>query len=418
MKKRMKFAFLAGLLALGTALAGCGNSASNTASNNSGEAAPPANSGSGSGSEASAGEKAGGKIVIASIGPLSGPNSAYGETAKEGAEYALSNRKEDFKKLGFDLELLPQDDQADPKQAVAAAEAAITNKDVLAVVGHVTTGAAISASVKYDQEGLAMVAPSATGIQLTEEGKKVVFRVCARDDAQGSQAAVYAKNQLNVKKLFVLHDKQAYGQGLAEQVKAQVEKDGGVELVGYEGITAGEKDYSAIVNQIVAKKPDLVYFGGYYAEGGILIKQLREKGYEGGFMGADGLDSDEMVKIAGKAADGVIYTSTVGDVSATEEGKKWVEEFEKNTGKKVGIFTSLGYDAMNTVLHGVEEAIKANNGNKPTREQVVEALKKVNDFQGKFMKVGFDEKGDNSFAQVFVYKFENGQKVYVGQVQQ
>jgi branched-chain amino acid transport system substrate-binding protein len=78
----------------------------------------------------------------------------------------------------------------------------------------------------------------------------------------------------------------------------------------------------------------------------------------------------------------------------------------------------LGYDAMNTVLHGVEEAIKANNGNKPTREQVVEALKKVNDFQGKFMKVGFDEKGDNSFAQVFVYKFENGQKVYVGQVQQ
>jgi len=406
-KKQTKLAILTSVFALGTALAGCGGASNTAQPQPSGDAS---NSGSGTAAEA------GGKIVIASVGPLSGSASDYGETAKSGAEYALNQQKEEFKKLGFDLELLAQDDQADPKQAVAVAEMVITNSDVLAVVGHPTTGASITASVKYDQEKLAMVSPSATGSNLTEEGKKVVHRICARDDQQGSKAAIFAKNQLGVKNAFVLHDKQAYGQGLAEEVKKQFEKDG-VQVLGFEGVTAGEKDYSAVVNQIVAAKPEMVYFGGYYAEAGIIAKQLREKGFNGTIMGGDGLDSADMLKIAGDAANNVVFTSTVGDITATEEGKKWIADYEQATGKKVGIFTSFGYDAMSVVLNGVKEAIKANGGKKPTREQVLEAIHNTKDFQGQFVKVSFDDKGDNTYAQVFVYKYENGQKVYVGEAQ-
>jgi branched-chain amino acid transport system substrate-binding protein len=402
MKKQKKIAFLTTVLALGSALAGCagGNQPAAQPSGDSG------NSGSaGSGSQ---------KLVIATVGPMSGQYSEYGSTAKDGAAYALKQKQEEFKKLGFEVELLAQDDQADPKQGVAVAEMLISNPDVVGVVGHSTTGASITASVKYEQEKLVMVSPSATGSNLTEEGKKSVHRICARDDQQGSKAAIYAKNQLGVKTAYVIHDKQAYGQGLADEVKKQFEKDG-VQVVGYEGITAGEKDYSAVINQVIAANPDMIYFGGYYAEAGILVKQAREKGYKGVFMGGDGFDSADLLKIAGPAADGVVFTSTVGDLSATEEGKKWISDFEQATGNKVGIFTSFGYDAMNVLLNGLQEAIKANGGKKPTREQVLEAVHKTKDFQGQFVKVSFNDKGDNEYASVYVYKYDQGKKAFLGE---
>lgn len=405
MKKRT-LTLLSTVLAVGTALAGCASGGNNT--NQQGQNNQPAQN--------SGGSSAGGteKIVIASVGPLSGQYSDYGDTAKSGEEYAIKQKKEEFKKLGFDIELMAQDDQADPKQAVAIAEMVITNPDVLAVVGHVTTGASVAASVKYEQEKLAMVSPSSTGSNLTDDGKKVVHRICARDDQQGSKAAIYAKNQLGVKNAFVIHDKQAYGQGLANEVKKQFEKDG-VQVVGFEGITAGEKDYSAIINKIVASNPEMIYFGGYYSDAGILVKQAREKGYKGYFMGGDGFDSADMQKIAGPAAEGVVFTSTVGDIGATDDGKKWISDYEAATNKKVGIFTSFGYDAMSVTLKGIEEAIKANGGKKPTREQVTEAIHKTKDFQGQFVKVSFNDKGDNEHAQVFVYKYSKDKKEFVGE---
>lgn len=378
-------------LAVGTSLAGCGAQATGDQGTSS----------------------TGNKIVVPLVAPLSGSASDYGDSAQGGAEYALQLKKDAFKKLGFDVELLPQDDQADPKQGIVIAEGLISNPDVLAVLGHLPTGSSLAASGKYEEAGLAMVSPTSTGAKLTEEGKKVVHRVCARDDQQGVQAALFAKNQLHVKKVVILHDKQAYGQAIANQVKEQLEKDG-VQVLSYEGITPGEKDYSAVLNQVIQYQPDLIYFGGYYAEAGILVKQAREKGFSGAFMGGDGIESADFVKIAGDASTGTYFTSTNDDVTKTEEGKKWVADFEKATGKKLGIFTSYGYDTMNVILQGLEKAITANGGKKPTREQVLDAIHHTTDFQGQFVKVSFDEKGDNKFAQIYAYKYDQGQKVFVG----
>lgn len=404
MKKQKSLSILAATVALGTLLAGCGGGGDQSS-------APQSNGGGGSTSGGGAGEK----LVIAVVGPLSGQYSDYGSTAKAGAEYALKEKQEAFKALGFDVQISAQDDQADPKQGVAVAQMLISTPDVVGVIGHATTGASITAAAQYDQEKLVMVSPSATGSDLTEQGKKIVHRICARDDQQGSKAAVYAKNQLGVKSAFIMHDKAAYGQGLAEEVKKQFEADG-VQIVGFEGVTAGEKDYSAVINQIVSKNPDMIYFGGYYSDAGIIVKQAREKGFKGIFMGGDGYDSADLVKIAGvENANNVVFTSTVGDVGATEEGKKWIEDFEKATGNKVGIFTSFGYDSMGVMLNGLEEAIKANGGKKPTREQVLEAVHKTKDYKGKFVNVTFNEKGDNEFASVYVYKYEDGKKVYLGE---
>lgn len=412
MRKKRTFAMCAAAFAVSALLAGCAGGGTQqpggeSSSANSSEGSSTSASSTGSGNLE--------KLVIAVVGPMSGQYSDYGSTAKAGAEYALKEKQEAFKQLGFDLQLSAQDDQADPKQGVAVAQMLISDPHVLGVVGHVTTGATITAAAQYEQDSLAMVSPSATGSDLTEQGKKVVHRICARDDQQGSKAAIFAKNQLGIKSAYLIHDKQAYGQGLAEEVRKQFEADG-VQVLGFEGVTAGEKDYSAVLNQVLAANPELIYFGGYYSDAGILIKQAREKGFTGVFMGGDGYDSMDLVNIAGaENANNVVFTSTVGDVSATEEGKKWIAEFEQATGNKVGIFTSFGYDSMGVMLHAVEEAIKANGGKKPTREQVLEAVHGVKDYKGKFVNVTFNEKGDNEFASVYVYKYENGQKVYIGE---
>ncbi|WP_232697239.1 branched-chain amino acid ABC transporter substrate-binding protein [Brevibacillus daliensis] len=399
---KKSLALVSSVLFASTALAGCGGAGNN------------AGGGTQSGGTGGATATGDNKIVIAMVGPLSGSISDYGDSAKTGAEYALKQKVAKFKELGFELSMNPLDDQGEPKQGVVNAQKAISDPNVIALVGHVTTGSSLAALPNYETAKLAMVAPSTTGPDFTESGKKVAHRICARDDQQGSKAALYAKNTLNVKNAMLIHDKQAYGQGLADQVKAQFEKDG-VQVVGFEGITAGEKDYNAVVNQVMAKNPEMIYFGGYYAEAGILIKQLRDKGFKGVFMGADGLDSAEMFKIAGPAAEGVVFTSVVGDIGATEEGKKWISDFEKDTGKKVGIFTSFGYDAMNVTLNGVEQAIKANGNKKPTREQVLEAIHGTKDFKGQFVNVTFDEKGDNQNAQIFIYEYTTDNKKFIGE---
>lgn len=364
----------------------------------------------------SASSSAGSKILIATQSPLSGSQSAIGDSIKTGAEYALNLQKEEFAKLGIDLQLFPQDDQADPKIGVSNAEMLAANPDVLGVVGHFNTGVAIPSSVKYESASLVMVSPANSGVKLTEEGKKSVHRICARDDAQGPKGAKYAKETLGVKSVFLIHDKTAYGQGLVDEVKAQFEKDG-VQVLGYEGITQGEKDYNFVVNQIIPKNPDMIYFGGIYPEAGILIKQAREKGYQGLFMGGDALDSSDLIKIAGPAVEGVVFTSLAGDVKQTEEGRKWAEEYEKAMGKKPETYSVYAFDSMNVILNGIKETMKANGGKKPTREQVLEAVHKTKDFQGEFVKVTFDEKGDNQYADVFIYKFEKDKTTFLGKIE-
>ncbi|MEJ8543676.1 branched-chain amino acid ABC transporter substrate-binding protein [Brevibacillus borstelensis] len=386
---------------------------------NSQGTAPAQNNQSSGGNTASSGSSSGGggeKILIATQSPLSGSQSAIGDAIKTGAGFAIEKRKEEFKQLGFDLQLFPQDDQADPKIGVSNAEMLVANPDVLGVVGHFNTGVAIPSSVKYESGSLVMVSPANSGVTLTEEGKKTVHRICARDDAQGPKGAKYAKEKLGVKSVFLIHDKTAYGQGLVDQVKAQFEKDG-IQVLGYEGVNQGEKDYNFVVNTAVASKPDMIYFGGIYPEAGIIIKQAREKGYTGMFMGGDGIDSPDLIKIAGAAAEGVYLTALAGDAKQSEEGRKWAEEYEKAMGKKPGTYSDYAYESANVILDGLAAAIEENGGKKPTREQVLEKVHNTKEYQGKFVKVTFDAKGDNQYADVFMYKFEKEGTAFIEKIQ-
>ena len=352
------------------------------------------------------GEKDGNTVIkIATNTPLSGNNAILGDSIKLGAQLALDDQKAAFKKLGFDLKLVPYDDQGDPKKGVANAEQLGADKSILGVVGHLNSGVAIPASVKYEKDHLVMVSPSNTANEVTDRGLSVVNRICARDDFQGPAGADFAVNTLKAKKIFIIQDKTAYGTGLANEFKAAAEQLG-AEILGEEGISVGDKDFNGVLNNVKAKNPDLVFFGGLYAEGGILLKQARDKELNMPFMGGDGMDSSGLVDIAGDAVKNFYYTSVAGDTLKTDNGKKFAEDYKAKFKKNIESFSSYGYDSAGVLLEGLKDAIENSDGKTPSREDVAAAVRAIQDYKGVVTEVGFDDKGDNKLAKVFIYTFK------------
>lgn len=350
--------------------------------------------------------KDGAKVIkIATQSPLSGGSATIGEAIKLGAQMKLDEEKKKFKDMGYDLKLVPYDDQGDPKKGVANAQLIAADKSIFAVVGHYNSGVAIPSSEVYDKNNIPMVSPANSAVEVTSRGLKVVNRICSRDDYQGPAGAEFAVNTLGAKKIFIIQDKTAYGTGLAEAFKKGAE-DKGAEVVGFEGITVGEKDFNGVLNQVVSKKPDLIFFGGIYSEGGLIIKQAREKGFTGPIIGGDGMDASTLVEIAGDAVKNTYITSLAGDTSKSETGQKFIDAYKKKFNKNIESYSIYGYDSMGVVLTGIEEAIKANKDKMPSREQVRDAIRGVKDYQGAMTKVSFDDIGDNEYAKVFIYSFK------------
>jgi len=344
-------------------------------------------------------------IKIATQSPLSGGSATLGEAIKLGAQLAIEEQKDKFADMGFELQLDAKDDQGDPKKGVANAQLIGADQSVLGVVGHLNSGVSIPASEVYEKYNIISISPASTATDFTDRSLKSVSRVVARDDFQGPAGAQYVINTLKAKKIFVIQDKTAYGSGLADAFKAEAEKLG-AEIVGYEGITVGEKDFNGVLNQVSSKKPDLIYFGGLYAEGGLLVKQARDKGIDVPFMGGDGLDSSTFVEIAGDAVKNSYLTSVAGDVTKTEEGKKFAEDYKAKFNKNIESYSAYAYDSAGVLLAGIEQAIKDNDGKLPTRESVMKAVRATKDYKGVATEVGFDEKGDNTYAKIFIYKFD------------
>ena len=344
-------------------------------------------------------------IKIASVSPLSGSQAAIGDDIKLGAQMAFNEKKAEIEKLGFKVEFAPQDDQADPKVGVTVAQKLIADKSFLAVVGHFNSGVAIPSSEIYNKDNLCMVSPGTTNPDVTDRKLPSVNRICARDDVQGPMGADFAMNDMGAKTVFVIHDKTTYGQGIAQEFQKRAEKIG-LKVVGFEGITAGESDFSGVLNKLGSVKPDVVYFGGIYPEGSLLIRQMSEKGIKAKFMGPDGMDNAEVVKIAGNAAIGTYYSSPAADIARTPEGKDWVNRFTAKNNKEPGNWSAYGYDSMTVIIEGIKSAIEKNGGKKPSRVQVCEAIRATKDLKGITSVITLDAKGDNMGAKLYISQFK------------
>jgi branched-chain amino acid transport system substrate-binding protein len=352
------------------------------------------------GSELSAQGK--GTIKIATQSPLSGGQAALGEGIKLGAQLAVEKFKGNLEKAGFKVELVPFDDQAKPDVGVANARNIIADKEIMGVVGHLNSGVAIPSSEVYKEVNLAMVSPANTNPTITDRGYPNIYRVCGRDDVQGVVGSEFAHGTLKAKSVYIIHDKTAYGQGVAEFFKADAEKKG-LKIAGFDG-TEEKSNFDPIITPIRAKNPDLIYFGGIYEQAGPFFKQAREKGVKSKFMGPDGLDSSDLTKIAGKAVVGMNYTSVAGPVSVYPQAKQFADEFKKKFGKNPEPFAAQAYDSTAILIKALEAATKG--GKAPTRDAVTAAIRDVR-HTGITGSVEFDSKGDPKKALYFVLQVAN-----------
>jgi len=341
-----------------------------------------------------------GTVKVATQSPLSGGQAALGEGIKLGAQLAVDKLKGPLEKAGWKVELVPFDDQAKPDVGVANAKNIIADKDIMVVIGHLNSGVAIPSSEVYKEQTLAMISPANTNPTVTDRNLPNVNRVCGRDDVQGVVGSEFAKGQ-NAKSVYVIHDKTAYGQGIADFFKADAEKKG-VKVIGFEG-TEEKSNFDPILTPIKAKNPDLIYFGGIYDQGAPFFKQAREKGLKAKFMGPDGMDSSDLTKIAGKAVVGMYYTSAAGPASALPKAKTFVEEFKKKFNKNPEPYAAEAYDATAIAQKAIEAAAKSG---KVAREDVSAQIRKVK-HSGITGDIEFDGKGDRKRALYFVLQVAN-----------
>ena len=322
-------------------------------------------------------------IRIGVAAPFTGSLAKIGTDMLQGAELAVAEWNARGGIGGRSIEIVEGDDEASPKQAPIIARELI-GKKVAGVVGHFNSGCTIPASEIYDEAGVVMITPAATNPKVTDRGYKGVFRVCSRDDQQGGVAGRFAVDVLKVKRVAILHDKTTYGQGLADEFKKAIEARG-IKPVYYAGVPQQELDFRAIITAIRETKPDLWYFGGIYDQGGPLLTQARQAGLTAPLMSGDGLIDQELIKTAGKAAEGT-YLTFGPDPGKAPSAKAFLEAYHAKYGAH-GPYAIYGYDAMNILVQAIAKT-GSTDFNKLT-----DCLH-THEFQTAMGPLQFDKKGD------------------------
>ncbi len=331
-------------------------------------------------------------VKIGHVGPTSGAIAHLGKDNENGARLAVEELNAegvmiDGKKVT--IELMAEDDAADPKQGTAVAQK-LADAKVVGVVGHLNSGTTIPASKIYSDAGIPQISPSATNPKYTRQGFKTAFRVVADDVHLGSTLGKYAVGTLKGKSIAVIDDRTAYGQGVAEEFTKAVEAAGG-KVVAKEFTTDKATDFNSILTTIKGKKPDVVFFGGMDAVAGPMLKQMKSLGIKAKFMGGDGICSTELVKLGGDAiVDDQVFCAEAGGVEG--EAKAGMEEFKTKFKTKfnadVQVYAPYVYDAVKIMVAAM---VKANSSD-PVKYLPV--LAATADFKGVTGPITFDEKGD------------------------
>jgi branched-chain amino acid transport system substrate-binding protein len=330
----------------------------------------------------------GGVVRIGMASPLTGPQSHIGQDIKNGALLGV----EDLNAAGFEIggkkvkfELIAEDDEANPSKATTVAQKLVDSK-VAGVVGHFNSGASIPASKVYADAGIPQISPGSTNPRYTQQGYATTFRVVANDDQQGPAVARYAIETLKSKRVAVIDDSTSYGQGLANAFEATV-KAASIEVVAHEHTTDKDTDFAAILTNIKAKNPELVFFGGIDTQAGPMAKQMKALGITAKLMGGDGIQTPKLLELAGDAADGTIASIPGLPKDKMPGGQAFLDKFKKRFGVGVELFAPMGYDAV----HVLAEAMKRAGSAEPAK--YLPELKKTN-YSGVIGPIAFDDKGD------------------------
>jgi branched-chain amino acid transport system substrate-binding protein len=336
------------------------------------------------------------KLKIGLAGPLTGKDAVFGAQLKNGAEQAIEDINAAGGINGQKIELAVGDDAGDPKQGRSVANTFVGD-GVSFVVGHFNSGVSEPASDVYQESGILMITPGSTNPKITDRGLWNVLRTCGRDDQQGKVAGEYIAAHFKGKKVAIAHDKTTYGKGLADETK-KVMNGLGVAEVLYEGINAGERDFSALVSKIKASGADLVYWGGVHTEGGSILRQMRAAGVGAVLMGGDGIATNEFAALGGPGTEGTLMTFGP-DPQKRPEAQEVLSKFTARNFKPEA-YTLYAYAAVQVIQQAAQSA------NTLDPRKVAEELKSGKAWKTVIGDLSFDKKGDVTRIDYVMYTWK------------
>jgi branched-chain amino acid transport system substrate-binding protein len=323
------------------------------------------------------------EILIGMAGALTGSNAYQGEQEQQGVEMAVADLNTNGGVLGQQVRLISVDDACDGAQAVAAANRLVAAK-VSFVIGHQCSGASIPAAEVYEKAGIIQMTPSSTNPRLTEEGRANVFRICGRDDQQGAIAGDFLAARWRDAKIAIINDGSVYGKGLAEETRRQLNRYGITETL-YESLTPSQSDYSPLVEKLHAAGVSVTYFGGYYREAALLVRNAHEQGYKMQLVSGDGIASEAFAQVTGEAGEGTLFTS-FRDPRRSPLAEPVVARFRQQGFEPEG-YTLYSYAAVQT---WTQAATRAGS----TEPKAIIAALRAGEFDTILGRISFDQKGD------------------------
>jgi branched-chain amino acid transport system substrate-binding protein len=341
-------------------------------------------------------------VRIGAASPLTGPQAHIGIDIRNGVELAIEDANAANVEIGgrkVKFELIAEDDEANPTKATTVAQKLVDSK-VAAVVGHFNSGASIPASKIYSDAGIPQISPSSTNPKYTLQGFKTTFRVVAHDDQQGPTLGKFALEKLKARSIAVIDDSTAYGQGLADAFEATV-KAGGAKVVAREHTTDKDTDFKAILTRVRGRKPDLVMFGGIDPQAGPMVKQMVELGIKAKFIGGDGMQTPNFIKLAGNAAEGAMASIPGLPKEQMPGGKAFLEKYKAKYKAEVELFAPMGYDAVMVFIDAMKRAGSA----EPAK--FLPEIGKTR-YQGVIGPIAFDGKGDLVNGPITIYVVKGG----------
>jgi len=338
------------------------------------------------------------QVKMGVAAPMTGGSAAFGSQIRNGADQAVADINEAGGILGQKITLMVGDDRADPKEGVSVANKFAAD-GVKFVIGHFNSGVTMPSSEVAQENGILQITPASTNPKVTDRGMWNMFRICGRDDQQGTVAGEYILKTFAGKKVAVVHDKTTYGQGLADETRKAINK-GGLKEVLYEGVNTGEKDYTALVSKIKASGADLVYWGGLYDTGGLIVRQMRDQAVKAPLMGGDGIASDEFASIGGPGVEGTLMTYGP-DPRNNPEAKAIVEKFRAKKFEPEA-YTLYAYASVQVIKQAAEVAKSVDP------KKVAEAMHSGAKFKTVLGDLSFDKKGDITKLDFVVFTWKKG----------
>jgi branched-chain amino acid transport system substrate-binding protein len=328
-------------------------------------------------------------VSIAMAGALNGPDAALGINIKNGVQLAID--KHNAANQGCQVQLKPFDTEGDPQKATAVAPQIVDDQYTIGLVGPAFSGETKATGTVFDQAGLVAATASATNPTLSENGWKTFFRGLANDAVQGPSVANYMKNGLGYKKVCVVDDSTDYGLGLATAVRDTL---GPVaESSCNISVKKGDKDFSAAVTQIKGASPDAVFYSGYYSEAAPFVQQLKDGGFQGTFVSADGTKDPQFVSQAGEASKDAILSCPCGPATGA-----FADEYKKKFNTDAGTYSAEGYDLGTILVKGIDSGAI-------TRPALLDFVKNYNG-QGVARKYQWTPAGELTTNLIWIFKVQ------------